>query len=45
VGKHSATEPVLTLLGLLQQRQVWTGPELARERCRALAERLLAAGQ
>ncbi|MGB8940363.1 MAG: helix-turn-helix domain-containing protein, partial [Streptomyces sp.] len=23
------TERVLTLLGLLQQRQVWTGPELA----------------
>jgi predicted DNA-binding transcriptional regulator YafY len=25
----STTERVLTLLGLLQQRQVWTGPELA----------------
>ncbi|WP_405139853.1 helix-turn-helix transcriptional regulator [Nocardia sp. NBC_01388] len=28
-GGHGTTERVLTLLGLLQQRQVWTGPELA----------------
>ncbi|MEV5753172.1 YafY family protein [Actinoallomurus sp. NPDC052308] len=27
--ERSTTERVLTLLGLLQQRQVWTGPELA----------------
>ncbi|MEU2562108.1 YafY family protein [Streptomyces longispororuber] len=26
---HGTTERVLTLLGLLQQRHVWTGPELA----------------
>ncbi|WP_157573698.1 helix-turn-helix transcriptional regulator, partial [Nocardia jejuensis] len=32
-GAHDrgTTERVLTLLGLLQQRQVWTGPELARQ--------------
>lgn len=28
-GDRGTTERVLTLLGLLQQRQVWTGPELA----------------
>jgi predicted DNA-binding transcriptional regulator YafY len=28
-GERGTTERVLTLLGLLQQRQVWTGPELA----------------
>ena len=28
-GEQGTTERVLTLLGLLQQRQVWTGPELA----------------
>jgi predicted DNA-binding transcriptional regulator YafY len=28
-GELGTTERVLTLLGLLQQRQVWTGPELA----------------
>jgi DeoR/GlpR family transcriptional regulator of sugar metabolism len=27
--ERGTTERVLTLLGLLQQRQVWTGPELA----------------
>ena len=27
--ERRTTERVLTLLGLLQQRQVWTGPELA----------------
>ena len=26
--ERGTTERVLTLLGLLQQRQVWTGPEL-----------------
>jgi predicted DNA-binding transcriptional regulator YafY len=29
VGERSTTERVLALLGLLQQRRVWTGPELA----------------
>ncbi|WP_167475470.1 helix-turn-helix transcriptional regulator [Nocardia arthritidis] len=29
VDERGTTERVLTLLGLLQQRQVWTGPELA----------------
>jgi predicted DNA-binding transcriptional regulator YafY len=28
-GERGTTERVLTLLGLLQQRRVWTGPELA----------------
>ena len=28
-SEHGTTERVLTLLGLLQQRPVWTGPELA----------------
>jgi hypothetical protein len=27
--ERGTTERVLTLLGLLQQRQIWTGPELA----------------
>ena len=28
-AERGTTERVLTLLGLLQQRRVWTGPELA----------------
>jgi predicted DNA-binding transcriptional regulator YafY len=48
--ERSTTERVLTLLGLLQQRQVWTGPELAdrlgvtRRTVRRDVERLRALG-